>query len=142
MVTTQSTPVSVDRRPTSRQSQPRRRLATLFGCMLLGVSLLAGVLLIQTHRPQPSAPASAQPAQATNWRFLERNQLPEITGAPAPEAAAPRSFQTIRFLEQNDLSTLDSTTMPTSTAIVNWRFLEQNETLPASGEITPEHGPR
>ncbi|MGN6755670.1 MAG: hypothetical protein ACTHMJ_04690 [Thermomicrobiales bacterium] len=142
MVTTQSTPVSVDRRPTSRQPQPRRRLATLFGCMLLGVSLLAGVLLIQTHRPQPSAPASAQPAQAPNWRFLERNQLPEIAGAPAPAAITPLSSQAIRFREQNDLSSLDGAAMPIPATVANWRFQEQNEILPASGEVTPEHGPR
>ena len=142
MVTTQSTPVSVDRRPTSRQPQPRRRLATLLGGIMLGVSLLAGVLLIQTHRPQPSAPASAQPAQATNWRFLERNQLPEITGAPAPAAVTPLSSQAIRFREQNDLSSLEGTTAPTPATVANWRFLEQNEILPANSEVTPEHGPR
>src|SRR5690348_13566012 len=87
MVTTQPAPVSVDRRSTSRQPQSRRRLATVLGGILLGVALLAGGLLIQAHRSQTSAPVSAQPAQAANWRFLERNQLPEFTGTVVSVAA-------------------------------------------------------
>jgi hypothetical protein len=142
MVTVQPAPVPVNPRSITRQTLARRRLAALLGCILLGMVLLAGGLFSQAHRFHTSAPTIAQPAQAPNWRFLERNQLPEITGAGAPAPAAPRSSQTIRFLEQNDLSTLDGTTTPTPLQSANWRFRERNEILPSSGEVIPEHGPR
>jgi hypothetical protein len=141
MVTTQSAPVSVDRRSTMRRPLAHRLAIAISGA-LLGMVLLAGGLFIHAHRPQTSVPASSQPAQATNWRFLERYQLPEITGASAPVNATPLSSRTIRFLEQNDLSSLDSTTTPTPLQRANWRFRERNEILPSSGEVTPEHGPR
>jgi hypothetical protein len=142
MVTTQSAPVPVNPRSIARQKLARRRVTALLGCILLGMTLFAGGLVVQDHRSPTSAPAIAQPAQPTNWRFLERNQLPETTGAPAPVAVSPVSAQAIRFLELNDLSTLDSTATPMPATVVNWRFQEQNEILPSSTEVTPEHGPR